>query len=876
MRLSHILRGSASFAVLTVAAAGAGSAVAADSPAAPEVTNVREIVVTAQKREQSLQDVPIVVTSLPAKLLQDAGVRDIKDMTILSPGLTVTSTSSEASTTARIRGIGTVGDNPGLESSVGIVIDGVYRPRNGVGFGDLGETDRIEILKGPQGTLFGKNTSAGVINIVTKGPQFTFGAQGEATFGNYGEKGGSVAVTGPITDKIAGRLFFADRERDGFYDVVTAGGPRTDTKDNDRKYWTARAQLLIQPSDTASFRIIGDYTKRDEHCCAAVQIRSGPTAYFLNGLAAGGQGVTPPVTGGSFGPPPGYQMLPFSRTAYSNRDTGQQVIDKGISIEGNVDFGSTTLTSISAVRGWSSTNGQDADFSGADVWYRPEDGTNSTHFATFSEELRLAGKTEHTDWMIGAFFADEHLTSNQALLYGNDYNKYWSLNLSQGANNFFVQCLSGSFTGPAPNCDGPAHNGTPAFSPGSGDRDHYAQNDFTSALFTNETWHLTQKFDITFGARLTSDKKKLWSSYRNVGTNGAACQATVGNLLTGKLAFVGANAGKLTTFMCLPWENYNFNSRDTYQQKNGTDTSGTLKAAYRWSPDVMTYLSYTTGYKAGGFNFDRIQSTDGTPAGLAPGLPIAPVTDTSYPAETVKSLEAGAKTTWLDGKLLLNATYFNQRFQHFQLNQFLGTSFVVESIPAVSSQGVDADFLYFTPIKGLTWQGGVTYAQTMYKKFGPSDLISPSHYPNLSLLPGSRTSFAPLVSASTAVTYDHSLTDSLRLLVSLDAKYTSKYNTGSDLLPAKIQNAMTLVNGRIGIGSADRRWTVELWGQNLTNVKYKQVAFNGPLQGSNFGSTVNPAGPYKGTYYDPSQDTTTYDAFLGAPRTVGITLRARY
>ena len=115
---------------------------------------------------------------------------DLKNMTVLTPGLTVTSTTSENSTTARIRGIGTVGDNVGLESSVGVVIDGVYRPRNGVGFGDLGEIDRIEVLEGPQGELFGKNNDAGVINIVTMRPSTTFGVTGEITGGNFRRQGG--------------------------------------------------------------------------------------------------------------------------------------------------------------------------------------------------------------------------------------------------------------------------------------------------------------------------------------------------------------------------------------------------------------------------------------------------------------------------------------------------------------------------------------------------------------------------------------------------------------------------------------------------------------------------------------------------------------
>ena len=171
MRFSTlVLRSASPFGIAAALLAGAtcAHAQAAATPRAPAnssnaPTTIDEIVVTAQKRTESLQNVPIVVTTVNRQLLQDTGVNDIKDLSRLTPGLLVTSTASEASTTARIRGIGTVGDNPGLESSVGVVVDGVYRPRNGVGFGDIGDIDRIEVLKGPQGTLFGKSTSAGVI-----------------------------------------------------------------------------------------------------------------------------------------------------------------------------------------------------------------------------------------------------------------------------------------------------------------------------------------------------------------------------------------------------------------------------------------------------------------------------------------------------------------------------------------------------------------------------------------------------------------------------------------------------------------------------------------------------------------------------------------
>ena len=236
---------------------------AQSAAATDDSRTIESIIVTAQKREQNLQDVPIVVTAVSEQLLKDTGVKDIKDLTILTPGMLVTSTSNESVTTARIRGIGTVGDNAGLESSVGIVVDGVYRPRNGVGFGDLGELERIEVLKGPQGTLFGKNTSAGVINIVSKKPSFDFGSDVELTAGNYGAMEGAASITGALAETLAGRLYIAARERDGFLDVDTGPGPRQEDTDVDRKFHTARGQLLLKPSDALDIRLVGDYPDLD-------------------------------------------------------------------------------------------------------------------------------------------------------------------------------------------------------------------------------------------------------------------------------------------------------------------------------------------------------------------------------------------------------------------------------------------------------------------------------------------------------------------------------------------------------------------------------------------------------------------------------------
>ncbi|MFN3354303.1 MAG: TonB-dependent receptor, partial [Brevundimonas sp.] len=243
-----------------------------------------------------------------------------------------------------------------------------------------------------------------------------------------------------------------------------------------------------------------------------------------------------------------------------------------------------------------------------------------------------------------------------------------------------------------------------------------------------------------------------------------------------------------------------------------------------------------------------------------------------FPSEYVDSYEAGVKMTLLDRTLLLNATYFDQTFNDFQLNTFLGTAFVVESIPELTSRGVDADFLWFSPVEGLSFQGGVTWTDAQYGDFTAADLANPGNFPQLSLLPGGDASFAPEWSGTLAINFDRNIRDDLRVGFSLAGKYMTDYNTGSDLLPYKQQDAFATINGRFLLGTVDERWTAEFWVQNLTDEEYIQVAYNAPLQGSAFQTTVQP----NGTYYNPALDTQTYDAFLGAPRTYGATLRFKY
>jgi iron complex outermembrane recepter protein len=795
--------------------------------------SIETIVVTAQKREQSLQDVPIVVTAVSEQLLQDTGVKDIKDLTILTPGLIVTSTSNETVTTARIRGVGTVGDNPGLESSVGVVIDGVYRPRNGVGFGDLGELERIEVLKGPQGTLFGKNTSAGVINVVSKKPEFDFGSEIELTGGNYGALEGAASITGPLAgETVAARLYVAARERDGFLDIDRGPGPRVEDEDVNREFYTARGQLLVRPSSAFDVRFVADYTKREEDCCAAPQVVLSPAPSVGPALS-----LTQP---NSFRNP----ADPFERDAFSNRSTEQEIEDRGISAEVNWDLGAdggATLTSITGWRDWETINGQDSDFTTVDILYRDPNGAFGNQFEQLSEELRLAGETDRLNWLVGAFYAAEDLESTNQLIYGTQFQQYFSRLLAP-ANPNIITLLTGSPT---------------AYPGGQGTADVYEQDSKTWALFTNNSIRLTEKLEFTVGVRYTDESKDLDSHYVNL-HGGAGCQALRNNLPAISAGPFGSPAALAAIYGigCSTFADPVFNNLATAQTLDEEEWSGTAKLAFRFTDEVMAYASYARGYKAGGFNLDRERT--GNPAlNPNPANPAANAVDTNtaFDKELVDSYEVGMKTQWLENTLLLNGAVFYQDYDNFQLNTFTGIQFVVTSLPQVVSQGVDVDVVWYTPLEQLSIQGGVTYAETEIEDFGPALAFFRPEREN------DRLSFAPEWSGSLAATFEQPIGATLILRANLGAKYTSEYNTGSNLDPRKIQDALTLVNARLGFGADDEGWMVEAWAQNLTDEEYYQVAFDATLQGSSAASPL---------------PTSTIDAFLGAPLTYGLTARFKF
>jgi iron complex outermembrane recepter protein len=823
-------------------AAAVSGAFVLHSSRAQEAANqpaLTEIIVTAQKREQNIQDVPISVIALSAQQLKDSGVSDIKDMTALTPGLTVTSTTDENSTTARIRGIGTVGDNPGLESSVGVVIDGVYRPRNGVGFGNLGEIEQIEVLEGPQGELFGKNNDAGVINITTKRPSTTFGATAEITGGNFNDREVSASVTGPVGSISAARLYLSYQRRDGWLDVDTGPGPNTDDRSNNRNEFTTRGQFLVTPSEDVDVLFIGDYSKRNEVCCDAVATDLGPFAGVANAIAGvpalgGRTGAVGIAAGG------GYQ-------AYSNYPWGQQVRDMGFSAQLNWNLGFGKLTSITAWRDNTLYAGNDTDYTAVDILWEPDTAANLTDFKQFSQELRLAGREGPLDWLVGLFFSNETLTSNQTLLAGNDMDLYLGglVAGAGGAPNPFAAPPAGlplltELTGQPPGS---------LFVPGqAGYSDTFRQTSKSFAVYSNETYTITQGLDVTGGFRYTHEKKDLQSNYNDT-DGGAGC----GQILTSTSPVLPTLTANQDAFLygygCSVIFNPFFNKLADSQTLSEDNLSGTIKLAYRFNEQVMTYISFADGYKAGGFNLARVTNP------FAPTFlgTLQPVLNTSFPEETVDSYELGIKTTLADNTLRLDAAVFDQQYKDFQLNTYTGILFVVSSVPHVESKGAEFNVAWATPLTGLNLSGGVTYAFTNITEFGDSlYLFAPNTAdPNIPRL-NNRLSFAPLWSGVAAANYTVPISSSLQFRASISEKYNSSYNTGSDLDPRKIQGAYGIVNARLGLGAPDNKWAVELWSANLTDKYYYQVAFDAPYQ---YGQI---------------------DSFLGAPRTFGVTARVKF
>ncbi len=870
-----------------------------------ETVDDNVIVVTAQGRAQVLSDVPVAVSAIGAEQLQQSGATDIRELNQLAPSLLVSSTGNEANGSARVRGIGTVGDNPGLESSVAVFIDGVYRSRSGNALSELGPIERVEVLRGPQGTLGGRNSSAGLISITTAAPEFIFSGYGAISYGNYDQFRLEGGITGPLSDTIAARVDGVYLKRDGFYtDVVN------DTDVNNKDRYLVRGQLLFEPRDGLTVRVIGDYSKKDESCCAAtfVQPEFAQQARVSPGLdpftlpQPGAPALTStdnpiiPVLLALGQDPNALNQSTFNRDIYvtPGRSYAGETEDYGASVEVNAELGELNFTSITGYREYSNFQASDTDYTQVDILYRaPNENAGSREFKTFTQELRLQGSAfdDKLDWLIGGFYANEKLETRDNLRFGSQYGAFAPCRVVNAINPALASptstgCLSAGGRAVLQAANGGAGAfgaATPLIFAGLdnlaqiNDRgsivDVYNQTSENFAFFTHNIFHVTDKLDLTLGLRYTNETKDFDAAFTNDNTMCPVQRSLLSPLLGGPL---NALAAGLIGLSCQGNSSSELDGVTLTDSRSEDEFTGTAVLSYKPTDDLLLYGSYSRGYKAGGFNLDRSALTSDT---LSNPAVAGDTANLQFDPETVDAFEIGAKYSTREFSLSVAA--FRQQFDNFQLNTFNGSVFLVQNINGCSddlggadrdasgatgncaadnvrygvvAQGVELE-ASINPVRHVNVTMGLTYTDTSYE----DDLVGrdtgEALDPALRLLPGDNLSNAPEITATASLSYTPPLGNSgLTGLFYVNARTTSDYNTGSDLLFGKEQDGFTLVNARIGVRGPDDMWAIEGWAQNLFDVDYTQVAFNTPFVASQ----------------------QTYSAFLAEPRTYGITLRGRF
>jgi len=922
---ARLLRTSALGVSLAVAAAAAPAfaqdSAAPDSAAqnaAADDSASDAIVVTAQGRAQLLSDVPVAISAVGAEAMQNSGANDIRQLNQVAPSLLVSSTGSEANGSARIRGIGTVGDNPGLESSVPVFIDGVYRSRSGIGLNELGELDRVEVQRGPQGTLGGRNSSAGLISIYSKKPEFTFGGSGEITYGNYDYWRAAASLTGPISDTLAARLDGVWVKRDGFYK-----DPANNTDVNNRDRYFLRGQLLFEPTDALSVRLIADYTFRDERCCGAIYVDNSVNPYIGN-LNDPSTPLAPLQPDGNniinvlrdLGQPLAAFNQGYGRTlsVTPGRSYAGETKDYGFSGQIDYDFGGATLTSITAYREYRSSQAGDLDYGTVDILYRAPSDDAYRQFHTFTQEVRLNGEAfgGKLDWLVGGFYANEKLTVRDNLRFGDQYGRFANCRIISGGG------LAPLYSPTSPLCVfpgvGPATIGAASGASGpdilaafnlldglndlGSIDDRYYQNGTNWALFTHNIFHVTDTIDFTFGVRYTHDKKKFAASFTNDNTICPQIQGLVLDDLTSATsnATAKALAGALIGLGCQGNATAELDGVSINDQRSEDEWTGTAILSWKPTPDLLAYASFSRGYKAGGFNLDRSALKSPIVPFAAVGGAQAVVGNLQFDPELVDAYEIGAK--YSTGPFSLGVSAFRSDFSNFQLNTFNGSVFIVQTINGcggdlvggpdadtdtsgatgacaaddvswgVRTEGVEIE-ASLVPARDFRLAAGLTYAKTKYRADLVGNKSGTPLDPALRKLPGDNLSNAPEWVATGSVTWTPEIGSSgLTGLVYIDGRMTSDYNTGSDLFPQKEQDGYALFNARLGIRGPDEKWGVEFWAQNLFNKQYAQVAFNSPFQ----------AGTTSAPFVDPQYPggRQIFSQFLAEPRTYGVTLRGKF
>ncbi len=818
---------------------------------AQESAVLEEVVVTATKRELTLQDVPVAVSVTSAETLKEARILDVIELQSVVPSLRVSQLQTSTQTNFIIRGFGNGANNPGIESSVGLFIDGVYRSRSASAIGDFMDVERVEVLRGPQSTLFGQNASAGVISVTTRKPQFTTSGSVEVGFGDLNQKLARGYLTGPITEKVAYSISAGLNQRDGYFNNLADG-----SEINDRDRTDFRLQLLANVSDSLSVRVLGDYSSIDELCCGVVNLLNGPTGALVQAL------------GGRV-----YTGNPFDDSAYFNKNPRNEVDNQGLSLHIDWKGDAWSLTSITAMRQQEAFFDYDTDFTSADL---VPTNINDQEIDTLTQELRLSFDNGGAlTGLLGAYYLQEEVKYRSDIRFGPAFRGYATgLVAATGGSPATFNQLEGLLGLPA---------GT-FFRSGTGSLVDTTQDNDAYTLFGQLDWKLTDRLTFTGGVAFTNSDKDVTLTQTNTDAFGqldlvqlgfgGAFQAITGlpptpaNLANPALrpAALAADAISVTpcsatspppacnTALALYPLQFLF-PVVPFNDGNSSDskTTYTARLAYDINDNIKVYGGVSTGFKATSWNLSR-DSRPFAPAGGSDRSPLGSRPNPYYgrygtrfagPEESTV-IELGLKARW--DRAALYVALFDQEIKGFQSNIFFGTGFVLGNAGKQSTQGVEIE-TQFAVTPSLTLELAGTFLDPKYDSFPNAQGLLPNGQPGTVDLTGTAPAGVHETSIVAAVNYRYTL-GSFNGALRADYRYDSDVQVVENVPARFASREVGTLNAAV---SLERNgWELQLWARNLNDDRYLISAF----------PTVAQSGSLSG--------------YTNQPRQIGATLRKSF
>jgi iron complex outermembrane recepter protein len=745
------------------------------TPPPPSTSQLQDVVITARHRTERAQSVPIAITVVSQKQIQSAGSLNLNTLKQFIPSLTINAYNPR-NIGLDIRGLGSVGffGYDGLEGGVGIYVDGVLLGRSTETNFDLPDLQDIEVLRGPQGTLFGKNTVAGAVNITTKVPSFKPEADISASYGNYNYwqlQGYATSALGN-SDKAAVSLSFHATQHNGYTkDTGLPGNPNRGVTYNNQDDKGVRGQVLLQPNSNLTVRIIANYDHADANCCITIPV--GIVTNFANGApyqgTAGKISITNRFGAAGYTLPP---IDPFSRTTDINSWNHYAMETAGLAVIADYDLDGYTFSSKTGASYYNWYPHLDGDATGAAV---QTTSNNTTHQRQFSQEFRitspLGGAVDYTAGLYGFY---QQLNDQALVTYG-----------SQAAAVF-----TGTNTGTTYTATQAALNG---FASALTD----LPSTYSEAAYGQATWHITPKLDITGGARLTYEQK--FGDYYGQEEGGV-------NLATDP-SLTAAQAAQAQTI-----RNSYFGLAAPYSLRHYDILPGGLVTlSYKPQPNILTYITYSHGEKSAGFNF---LTSSTTPKIVAP--------------EKIDNYEIGVKSTLLGGRLLLDGDAFWDEDTDFQStilgvvnNQLVS---YLASVPKVRSRGIETD-IHAQITDHLSLFTSTVYNEA-YNESNPKGVcpIEASNVSSTCNLTGRPLAGASKWSASIGGEYDVPLPpigneDTTAYLSGNYYVRSSFYSTADDSAYSVVPG-YGVGNLEFGIRQDNGRWDLSGWIHNFTNARY--------------------------------------------------------